>query len=139
MTEVKEMIKCSQCSMEREKGDKKAIPFYKLKADNSLMCQKCMIPRWEARYQGEDAMWKVTRDWIDCDRKGTTSYGFREDVFNALEKWKYKAYDDDHNLCFDFTVTCACSFSPLDDFAMPDVGATYLKVKNNSTGEWEHL
>lgn len=63
----------------------------------------------------------------------------RDNTATEVRRWRCK--DDDGELCYEgrFIGAEDAIFAPLEDFAMPDSGATSIEYLNPQTGTWEIL
>jgi len=86
------------------------------------------------------ASWHITEDKIDgCEAVGqwnSRTLDTLEEV-EAKCKWKFRLLDDDGEVYYVGYSGNSSSFSPLDDFGMPNAGCTDIQYFEN--GRWESL
>jgi len=88
------------------------------------------------------AQWEITEDHINVgeddkyNRKGVQ--GPRGFVDGIPMPFKFKMFDDDGELYYE-GVCSEEDHAPLDDFGMPDAGATEIHYLNTESGEYEQL
>ena len=97
-------------------------------------------------------MWKITKNHLVPDKEGYLNP--KEDIFtnvniessnfrsNVLLPFEFKIYDDDNQIYYSgFANSCddQKAFSPLDSYAGPNDGCTYIKYKNPDTNQWVTL
>ena len=90
--------------------------------------------------------WIVDKDYIEeTDKPVFGPSGITEELKNRLlagEGEEFKMYDCDGELYYSGRLIeddDTQGFEPLDDFGMPNAGATDIHYKNKETGNWEPL
>lgn len=85
--------------------------------------------------EGVDSGW-------DAEVRDVDAFKARKDVLC----YKWRTVDDDNHLCHEGLLWVTqradggeCLFNPLDEFSMPDAGATTIEYFNEVTKEWEVL
>lgn len=87
------------------------------------------------------AQWKITKDNISTPEE-TSDVGvhgpstFKDDI---KMPHKFRMLDDDGIIYYYGICSCDSSFAPLDDFGMPNAGATTIEYRNPKTGVYEAL
>ncbi len=85
------------------------------------------------------ASWYITIDKID-DGEAVGKWNGREETIEEAKKkctHAFRMLDDDSEVYYHGKSSCNSSFSPLDDFGMPNAGCTEIQYLEN--GKWETL
>jgi len=109
------------------------IQTYKKKDLEKVAVKVAQIPGDEDEHpQGENiSKWEITYDHLDEKPVSVQSPGFSDD---GTDDWiKFKMYDDDGELYYSGRMN-RYDFDPLDDYGMPNAGATALHYFQD--GKW---
>jgi hypothetical protein len=90
-------------------------------------------------------VWIITKDCLaePGERNETGTSGPHDmglDVESRFDVEPFRLYDDDGVLYYEGLIAGDYEgFEPLQDFGMPNAGATSIHYRNLATGEWEPL